>query len=91
MDNLHGIKFRQGVKIQQKGHISTYKGVIILWPKAKKVTFQRWKVIPNCWKNDPGHIFTVEKWPESHFNAEKWPGGLFFNGVDFQRYTVKPE
>ena len=29
MDNLHGIKFRQGVKFQQKGQFSTCKGVII--------------------------------------------------------------
>ena len=38
----------------------------------------------------PGQIFTVERWPGFQ-TLKKWPGGSFFNGVNFQRYTGWPD
>ena len=39
VDNLHGIKFQQGVKFQQEGQLSTCKGSLYNDPSTKRSLF----------------------------------------------------
>ena len=51
--------------------------------QTKKVTFQRWKVTPNCWKVTTGQILTVEKWPWVTFQRWKMTGQVIFQWGQF--------
>ena len=82
MDNLHEIKFRQGSNFNRKGQFSTCRGHYIMTP-AKHVTFQRWRVTPNCWKMTPGYILTIKKWPPVTFQRWKMTGRFILQWGQF--------
>ena len=62
VDNIHGIKFKQGSR-RDFQHVG---GHYIITP-AEKVTFQRWKSDSRLLKSDPRHIWTVGMWPGVNF------------------------
>ena len=53
---------------------------------SKKGHFSTLKSDSKLLKKDPQSYLHSWKVTGSLFNVEKWPGGLFFNGVNFQRY-----